>query len=188
MSHDWTSENIMINCHYLLLGTLYSILWKKALGFLDDPSQCAPEFCPEVSTAEKRARLIVDWLCKQSFGYQYYDPSDGTLRSYNWKDRGIPQGPDLSAYLANIALFPLDKAVNDHIDNLNRKRLEIDEKQKTCATYARYVDDLILITDSAEILTDLQIIIERELSTVGLELNKRQLLCLPCPKPMFVNG
>ncbi len=145
---------------------------KKALGSLENATQCAPEFRPDVTDPEERARLIVDWLCKQSFGYRYYNPSDGLPRDYEWKDRGVPQGPDLSAYLANIALFPLDKTIKEHINSLNAS-IGNGQDQNVRAVYARYVDDLILITDSSENLTKLRIHIENELSKLGLELNKK---------------
>ena len=146
---------------------------EKAFGSLDAALQCAPEFCPDITDLKERAQKMVDWLCDLSFGYWYYDPSNGQRQPYKWKDRGVPQGPDLSAYLANIALFPLDKAVKDCIDNLNGPGMEDQEDDTIRAAYARYVDDLILITDSTEILTQLQSLIENELTKLGLELNKK---------------
>ncbi len=146
---------------------------EKAFDSLGDAKQCAPEFLPDITDPKGRSQKMVDWLCKQSFGYRYYDPSSGQPHDYKWKDRGVPQGPDLSAYLANIALFPLDKAVKDHIDKLNEPGVDDQKDDAIRAAYARYVDDLILITDSAEILTQLQSLIENELSKLGLELNKK---------------
>ncbi|MDR2410589.1 MAG: toprim domain-containing protein, partial [Bacteroidales bacterium] len=53
--------------------------------------------------SENRASRIVDWFIDHSFGYNYYDPKDGQKRDADYPNHGIPQGPDLSAYLANIA-------------------------------------------------------------------------------------
>jgi hypothetical protein len=69
-------------------------------------SKCAPLFLPTISKPLERAQVLVDWLCDQSFDYLIENPGTGHLDRGN---HGLPQGPDLSAYLANISLFPLDR-------------------------------------------------------------------------------
>ena len=93
---------------------------QAALRQLPNPGACAPAFLPKETRPDERACAIVDSLCDVSFGYLYYDPNDGRSKRYPWQDRGIPQGPDLSAYLANVSLFKLDRAVTQRVDSLNK--------------------------------------------------------------------
>jgi DNA primase catalytic core len=128
-------------------------------GATDKPS-CASLFNPIKIEADERSRAIVDWLCSQSFGYRYLHPKDGAVDSSQPLERGIPQGPDLSAYLANIALFPLDRVVSN-------------EAQRLGGIYARYVDDMVVITPRARDLNHLRAVIEDELVKLGLELSSK---------------
>ncbi|MDZ7618732.1 MAG: toprim domain-containing protein, partial [Patescibacteria group bacterium] len=104
-------------------------------------------------TPDGRSREMVDWLCDQSFGYNYLDPGTGLERATESELRGVPQGPDLSAYLANISLFGLDRAMVDTIESLEHNT-SFDEADSTAtnreipAVYARYVDDMVLVTNS----------------------------------------
>jgi DNA primase catalytic core len=126
-----------------------------------DVPQIAPLFRSAASDSKSRADEVIDWLCNSSFGYKYYDFSDAEEKTAP-QDRGVPQGPDLSAYLANIALFPLDKTVCDRIEELGG-----------IAGYARYVDDLVLVSNSRENLNSLTALIESHLQKLGLELNRK---------------
>src|SRR6266404_8932271 len=121
---------------------------QNALRELDDNNAggalaCARLFSPNTTDPEQRARRIVDWLCGQSFNYEYEDPSSAALRQSN---AGIPQGPDLSAYLANIALFPLDQQLRRLTGELDREARESSGDQTIRgAVYARYVDDMVIV-------------------------------------------
>lgn len=135
----------------------------EALKSLDEPNSFAPSFRPEINKVNERARAFVDLLCKQSFGYSYFDPSTGKVLQYNsGVSIGMPQGPSLSAYLGTIALFRLDEAVQSVIENTNSQ-----------SAYARYVDDMVLITRSKSEIDKLRAIIQNELSRVGLELSPK---------------
>jgi hypothetical protein len=131
---------------------------------------CASVFAPRSVDPEERAQKIVDWLCKQSFGFRYLRPEDGATEDRS-RSHGVPQGPDLSAYLANIALFPMDRAVDAHAAEH--------------AVYARYVDDIVLVAVSAGELRELRTVVEAELAQLGLELNKKSQQYDPMTKEAF---
>jgi DNA primase catalytic core len=118
-----------------------------------------------------RARLIVDWLCEHSFDYPYVDPTTAEVKRTPHNDIGLPQGPDLSAYLANISLFRLDKRVSEAIVRMTG--LDEAEKGIPAAVYARYVDDMVLIARRRENLIELRSLIEYELRRIGLSLSTK---------------
>ena len=95
--------------------------------------------------AHMKSEVLVDWLCDQSFGFSYFDPEAGS-RKTTAPDRGIPQGPVLSAWLGTIALFPLD-------DLMRKVMRGINNSESTRVGYGRYVDDIVLIAESAELLS-----------------------------------
>jgi DNA primase catalytic core len=113
------------------------------------------------ASPEIRAGHFVDCLCRHSFGYKYFHPSDGKPVTTS-EERGIPQGPDLSAYLATIALFPLDKRVSDTV-----------EASDDAIVYARYVDDMVIVTRTEAELNRLRGLIESQLGRIGLELSQK---------------
>ena len=134
-------------------------------------AECAGSFRPDIREAERRADAIGNWLAGQTFGYSYLDPESGEQRATEWPDRGIPQGPDLSAYLANIALFPVDRAISSAVHELNEKSRT--EGGGVVALYARYVDDMVLVAPSPRELERLRILVQNQLAERGLELSKK---------------
>jgi DNA primase catalytic core len=123
--------------------------------------------------SEDRASRIVDWFIDHSFGYNYYDPKDGQKRNSDFPNHGIPQGPDLSAYLANIALFPLDNIMRKKIDKLDEDIQKNYGNRKYGGVYARYVDDIIIIVPSESQLQELKNTVSDHLARLGLELNQK---------------
>lgn len=133
-------------------------------------SACASAFAPEATTPEDRAQKLVDWLCDQSFAFSYLKVTDGLI-DHSKALRGIPQGPDLSAYLGSVALFPLDRAASNVVGE--------------AAVYARYVDDIVIVATSAHGLRELRSVIEHELARLGLELNEKSQHYDPMSKEEF---
>src|SRR5207249_3396585 len=97
--------------------------------------------------ANTRAQALVDWLCDQSFHFFYEDPDTGKLQT---QSRGVPQGPDLSAYLANISLFPLDRVLSQIVAELDKQFREKPDSPQCGGVYARYVDDMVIIAPTAD--------------------------------------
>ena len=127
---------------------------RDALSALADASQaagsataCAPLFEPSRKAPEERAHRIVDWLCDESFNFVIEHPKTGERETQR---RGIPQGPDLSAYLANIVLFQLDYELQRIVEELDERACEeqgskAESQSARGGVYARYVDDMVLI-------------------------------------------
>lgn len=138
-----------------------------ALTAADAPaSLIAPLLTPRPSASlTERARQITDWLCDQSFDYTYLDPETAQVKRPQYSSMGIPQGPDLSAYLANITLFGLDQAVSELLSRLN--------SEGRVAAYARYVDDIVILANRLTLLEDLQNLIVQQLADVGLSLGAK---------------
>jgi hypothetical protein len=127
-------------------------------------------------TPENRATQIFDWICRQSFHYPFYSPENGDR--LNWPDEvcGIPQGPNLSAWLANIILFPVDKKLSEEVDKINREYRSADpglSEDDVVATYARYVDDVILLAPDSNTLEQLQQLFAFEINKKGLTLSPK---------------
>ncbi|GEM_PF-1188866 len=134
----------------------------EAVGRLER-SERKKEFAPSFSRERQNiAEALVDWYCEQSFGYQYYHPETGKIAKAE-SSRGIPQGPVLSAWLATVALFPLDSELRKVLDKLN------ESGGLVRAGYARYVDDIFLIADSPEILEELRSAVEDACARLRLE-------------------
>ena len=119
----------------------------------------APSFC---SKRQNLSDSVVDWFCEQSFGYQYYHPETGRITKSN-AGVGIPQGPILSAWLATVALFPLDSALREVLKSINV------EDSLPHAGYARYVDDIFLVADSPQVLAQLRAAVEDACSRLRLD-------------------
>jgi DNA primase catalytic core len=135
----------------------------EAIKTLDEPLSFAPSFRPDINDATERTRAFIDQICHQSFGYTYFDPNTGVVTQHkDGANVGMPQGPSLSAYIGTIALFNLDQSVQDAIESANSK-----------AVYARYVDDMVLITRSKSELDKLRGIVQKELGLIGLELSPK---------------
>jgi DNA primase catalytic core len=125
-------------------------------------------------TPESRASRIVDWFIDHSFEYAYYDPKNGNIKDSDYPNHGIPQGPDLSAYLANIALFPLDNIMREKINKLDEEiQKKYNGKKTYGGVYARYVDDIIIIVPSELQLHELKNTVSDNLARLGLELNQK---------------
>ncbi len=132
---------------------------------------CAKLFAPDVIDPDQRAGRLVDWLCDQSFNYEYENPRSGKLDK---NSQGIPQGPDLSAFLANIALFPLDFALRSMVEQLDlRQQKATGENARRGAVYARYVDDIVIVALTAKDLAEMRAAIEEQLARIGLDLSPK---------------
>lgn len=92
------------------------------------------------------ASTAFDYLSSSIFGYAYHRPDTGKVESIS-DNIGIPQGPVISAWLGSITLFPVDQVA---LDFKQRYNLE----GKTRIGYARYVDDIVLLADSAHLLEE----------------------------------
>ncbi|WP_440981024.1 CHC2 zinc finger domain-containing protein [Shinella sumterensis] len=116
---------------------------------------------------------ILDLISEHSFGFRYRDPENGEVL-FSAPDVGIPQGPDLSAYIANVALFELDSIVAEEIALLDDRAKELSGSTDAVgATYARYVDDMVLVCGDGATARRLQRKIETYLSQKGLKLNRK---------------
>ncbi|MDO9434938.1 MAG: reverse transcriptase domain-containing protein [Hydrogenophaga sp.] len=121
------------------------------------------EFAPSFSKARQNlSESVVDWFCEQSFGYQYYHPESGRIARCE-PSMGIPQGPVLSAWLATVALFPLDAELRKVLKKFNS------EDALPRAGYARYVDDIFLVADSPQVLEELRAAVEDACARLRLE-------------------
>jgi len=113
------------------------------------------------------AERVVDWLCDAIFHHDYQDPGTGA-RKRSEEACGIPQGPVLSAYVGTIALFPVDGAARLQMRKYNPA--EPVENARARVGYARYVDDLMLLADSEEVLNDLRQALQAAAAPLGLTL------------------
>lgn len=121
------------------------------------------EFAPSFQVdRQSLSDSVADWFCDQSFDYEYYHPETGA-RNYSEPGLGIPQGPVLSAWLATIALFPLDASLRKVLEEIN------DKGDRQHAAYARYVDDIFLVADSRVLLERLRSAVEDACSKLRLE-------------------
>ncbi|WP_439616421.1 CHC2 zinc finger domain-containing protein [Shinella sp.] len=147
-----------------------------------DVASFAPLFRPNVKeSAAERAESFTSFLMSHSFGYQYRNPTTGEIETANSK-RGIPQGPDLSAYLANISLFDLDEMMEGEIAFLNDTATKNNDgkEQSIAAAYARYVDDIVIVCKDIETASHLRRKIEARVNSKGLSLNRKNVV----PPPM----
>ncbi|NTF82459.1 CHC2 zinc finger domain-containing protein [Rhizobium rhizogenes] len=131
----------------------------------------------EIADPAQRAEAFSSFLLKHSFGYEYHDPVDGKVKAADGR-RGIPQGPDLSAYLANISLFDLDSMMEEEIARLNG--VGSSEGDDTIsAAYGRYVDDVVIICRDIETAFQLRRKIEARIASKGLSLNRKNVIPAP---------
>ncbi len=126
---------------------------------------------------ENRRQALLDWILSHSFGtvadgYTYSHPGSG-LDSRKGGAKGLPQGPLLSSYLANIVLFDLDAELERRVELLDAEAAT-DYRGRSCGgLYARYVDDIVIAAGSPEELRALRSAIEAKLEPLGLELNEK---------------
>ena len=152
-----------------------------AAGF-SDPADFAPLFLPREERS--RAGAFVDWLCDQSFHYPFLGYGDGSIRFSEDPLRGVPQGPDLSAYLANASLFALDRRLADAVAVLDEEaRRQHGPDSAVGGAYARYVDDIVIFASTPEDRRRLSLLVEEGLSRVGLELSAEKSDPLPAMSP-----
>ncbi|MBS3850214.1 toprim domain-containing protein [Devosia sp. BSSL-BM10] len=155
-----------------------------SLNFVDgDIGSFAPLLAPsETDDAAGRSEIFTRFLLQHSFGLRYFDPLSGKVVSGDAKS-GIPQGPDLSAYLANISLFDLDDMMGAEVSKLNEQDTlpeEVGTSDRCSAAYARYVDDVVIICRDFETAAQLRRKIETFISHKGLSLNRKNVT----PPPM----
>ncbi|GAA0386379.1 hypothetical protein GCM10009093_11550 [Brevundimonas terrae] len=134
-------------------------------------------FRPEASESpERRAEATTDFLLKHTFGLKHRHPDTGQEVEED-PLKGIPQGPDLSAYLANISLFELDELMRREIAQINAA---LSDRDACGAAYARYVDDIVIVCADLSTASLLRRKIEAHLATLGLSLNRKN----ATPPPM----
>lgn len=121
----------------------------------------------------QRAEFLAGWLADQSFGFRYFDPADGRVEEAPRSTVGIPQGPDLSAFLANAALYPLDREVTRIIENERLTRASETESPSPAAVYGRYVDDMVIVSTSEVLLSHLESAIGEQLRRLHLGMNAK---------------
>lgn len=127
------------------------------------------------------AEKLADWLDNQAFGNRYYDTKNGDITNSENGLFGVPQGPNLSSYLANIILFPMDKRITEYVsmvndngnDNEQSNKHNNDNCKKIHVRYARYVDDMVIVSDDPKHLHAIRDIIVNELQKLGLELSPK---------------
>ena len=148
---------------------------------------CAPLFAPAIEASGERARRIVDWLCDESFNFLIENPKTGEPERQR---HGIPQGPDLSAYLANIVLFRLDSELQKIVKVLDDQAREEhgsdgDPRAIRGGVYARYVDDMVLVARTPHDLGRMRSTVERQLGALGLTLSPKTEPLPPMDEPAF---
>ncbi|RKF22623.1 hypothetical protein D6851_05240 [Altericroceibacterium spongiae] len=160
------------------------------------PLGFAPLLLPDTGAdAANRANVFTDFLLRHAFHSEHADPETGTVARLS----GLPQGPDLSAYLANISLFDLDDMMRAEIQRIDAAHQDDDAENDwglsgrsandtatdrddarperhrggCSAAYARYVDDIIIICPNADVAGLLRRKIETHLQLRGLSLNRK---------------
>lgn len=137
----------------------------------------APLFGAKLDSAARRDCLI-RWILEHSFGslehgYSFASPADGQPKNSGSGAKGLPQGPALSSYLANIVLFELDAELEARVKALDGDALAEDGRHACGGLYARYVDDIVIAARSPDDLRNLRSAIESKLESLGLELNEK---------------
>lgn len=137
----------------------------------------APLFGAEQDGGARRDSLM-RWILDHSFGsieqgYSFAAPADGQPKYSGSGAKGLPQGPVLSSYLANIVLFELDAELEARVKALDGDALAEDGRRACGGLYARYVDDIVIAARSPDDLRNLRSAIESKLEGLGLELNEK---------------
>lgn len=128
------------------------------------------EFFTDLLGPEREEPLenrLVDRICQCLFEHRYRDPDSGELK-ISARDIGIPQGPVLSAWIGTVVMFPVDAVARDLIRRT--VRLDIDGREVPRLGYARYVDDIVLLADSEEMLATLRQAVQVAASKLELAL------------------
>lgn len=121
---------------------------------------------------ENKATRIAKWVIDELFNYKYYRPDTGKKEAKENTLRGIPQGPNLSAYVANALLFDLDFSVLMYINDINQL-YQKEHPDEIAVRYARYVDDMVIVAVKSEYLLDIQEIIAQKLGELELTLSQK---------------
>jgi hypothetical protein len=141
-------------------------------------------FQPDATDSSQRAQALTEWLLAHSMGdeakgYAYFHPVHGRRAFKGANRKGLPQGPTLSAYLANVALFDLDQTMADEVAEMDRS---VETGSGYGGLYARYVDDIILAAPSEAQLRALVARVEAQINALGLRLNEKSEVLLPKTK------
>ncbi len=140
-----------------------------------DKLEIAPLF--GLREGSNRRRALIEWVLDHSFGgadkgYEYVLPSTG-FPALRGGAKGLPQGPVLSSYLANILLFGLDADLESRLQVMDQIAIAEHGTRACGGLYARYVDDIVIAATSPEELRALRSAIEARLEPLGLELNEK---------------
>ena len=127
------------------------------------------------NNSEQRKTNIVQWICHRCYEYTYYSPDNGDSTPKKDNQLGIPQGPNLSAWLANILLFDLDRKIVEYCDKINSKYITdgIISSDQNVSWYARYVDDMVIVASTKQDAEGIRKIIEDHLLKLGLVLSDK---------------
>lgn len=121
-------------------------------------------FAALIKGENRTKEYLINFILEQSFGYSFYDSKTGAIQTKS-SQIGIPQGPDLSSFIANLVLFKVDEVARRFIQTY--KNEETDYSQ---AHYARYVDDMVIIADSANLLAKFRSTLEDSINDLQLEI------------------
>lgn len=149
---------------YVIRNALYNSV-EEALHYDENRFSCFKDDSKDGNLAER----VVSWILEELFRTDYYDPQTGEIRRKEDDNQGIPQGPNLSAYVANVSLFSIDQKAAELIRQINAGC----EDGKIRVRYARYVDDMIIIASSPENLLMLKRAIAAGLYDLGLSLSPK---------------
>lgn len=142
----------------------------EALRVDNQKFKCFQDTGKELQISET-AGNVADWILEQLFEEWYLRADTGKKDRKKNAAVGIPQGSNISAYIANIVLFPLDKKVQEKVDQINGRKGEGEHSIKV--RYCRYVDDMVIVSSSAESLLQIKDIIESILYDMGFELSDK---------------
>lgn len=114
------------------------------------------------STPATNAASIVDQLADLIFEYPYKCPETGMVKNAEYA-RGIPQGPVISAWIGTITLFSVDQVAAEIMAKHNSDGV-------VRVGYARYVDDIVLLAESASLLEELREAVDLKTRSLDLTL------------------
>lgn len=122
------------------------------------------------SDARAIAEQIVELLCGGLFHHEYRHPDNGSTRRSE-VITGIPQGPVLSAWIGTIAMFPVDAAAREFMQQSSHRHPESQGRPRV--GYARYVDDIVLLADSEARLDSLRQTVQAAASKLDIVLVRK---------------
>ena len=122
------------------------------------------KFSPLIKDENRTKDYLINFILEQSFGYSFYDSKTGEVQAKS-SQKGIPQGPDLSSFIANLVLFK--------VDDVARRFIQTNKSEDTDYShvhYARYVDDMVIIADSSNLLAKFRSALEDSINDLQLEI------------------